>query len=67
MQKAASRYRWYERERWPYAADRKIAEEYAQWLKDVPWRGKRLRFVCLAAVACSVVCFLLARYTNLFG
>jgi len=25
-------------------------------------RGKRLRFACLAAVACSVVAFLLARY-----
>ena len=32
-----------------------------------PIRGKRLRFVCLAAVACSVVCFVLARYTKLFG
>jgi len=28
--------RWYERECWPYAADRKIAEEYADWLKEVP-------------------------------
>jgi hypothetical protein len=38
MQKAALWYRWYERERRPYAADRKIAEEYAHWLKQVPWR-----------------------------
>jgi hypothetical protein len=38
MQKAARQYRWYERERRPYAADRKTAEEYAHWLKEVPWK-----------------------------
>jgi hypothetical protein len=38
MQKAARWYRWYEREGRPYAADRKMAEEYAHWLKQVPWR-----------------------------
>jgi len=30
--------RWYERERWPYAADRKTAEEYADWVEQVPWK-----------------------------
>jgi hypothetical protein len=38
MRKTALRYRWYERERWPYAVDRKTAEEYARWLQQVPWR-----------------------------
>jgi hypothetical protein len=35
MQKLA---RWYERQRWPYKADRKTADEYAHWLKQVPWK-----------------------------
>jgi hypothetical protein len=29
--------RWYERTRWPYAADRRTADEYATWLKLIPW------------------------------
>lgn len=28
----------YDRERWPYAKDRRIAEEYAKWVKQVDWR-----------------------------
>jgi hypothetical protein len=30
--------RWYDRERLPYAVDRKTAEEYAIWLRQVPWK-----------------------------
>jgi hypothetical protein len=30
--------RWYERERWAYVADRKIADAYADWIRHVPWR-----------------------------
>ena len=30
--------RWYERQRWPYAGDRQLAETYAEWLKEIPWR-----------------------------
>jgi hypothetical protein len=30
--------RWYERERWPYTADRNNADEYAQWLQQIPWQ-----------------------------
>jgi hypothetical protein len=30
--------RWYERERWPYAADRQIVEEYATWVRTIPWK-----------------------------
>ena len=29
--------RWYERARWPYSMDRHAADEYAGWLKSVPW------------------------------
>ena|SRR3989442_3656454 len=35
MEKVA---RWYERERWPYAIDRKKVEEYARWLKQIEWK-----------------------------
>lgn len=38
MQTVQKAVRWYERERWPYKADRKTTEEYADWLKQVPWR-----------------------------
>jgi hypothetical protein len=30
--------RWYERERWPYTADRQTANQYAKWLMSVPWK-----------------------------
>jgi hypothetical protein len=30
--------RWYERERWPYTADRQIVEKYATWLRRIPWK-----------------------------
>jgi hypothetical protein len=30
--------RWYERESWPYAADRQTAEQYADWIKLIPWK-----------------------------
>ena len=30
--------RWYERERWAYEVDRRTANEYATWLKVVPWK-----------------------------
>jgi hypothetical protein len=30
--------RWYDRKRWPYAGDRHVANEYATWLKLVPWK-----------------------------
>ena len=29
---------WYDREHWPYAADRRITEELANWFKQVRWR-----------------------------
>ena len=29
--------RWYERERWAYLADRRIADAYAVWINEVPW------------------------------
>jgi len=38
MQKLQQAVRWYEQERWPYAADRKTAEGYADWVKLVPWK-----------------------------
>ena len=37
MKKTVTSSRWYERERWRYAADRKTCQEYAHWLKRVPW------------------------------
>ncbi len=30
--------RWYERERWAYRADRRIADAYAEWINEVPWQ-----------------------------
>jgi hypothetical protein len=30
--------RWYDRDCSPYPADRKVAEDYANWLKLVPWK-----------------------------
>ena len=38
MKKMQTMVRWYERQRLPYAVDRQIAEEYADWLKQVPWK-----------------------------
>ena len=30
--------RGYDRVNWPYQADRALVEEYAKWLKQIPWR-----------------------------
>jgi hypothetical protein len=30
--------RWYDRENWPYASDRKFVKECAWWLKEVNWQ-----------------------------
>lgn len=30
--------RWYERERWPYRADRKTVDDYAGWVNQVAWQ-----------------------------
>jgi hypothetical protein len=30
--------RWYERERLPYAVDRRVVKQYADWLNVVPWK-----------------------------
>jgi hypothetical protein len=38
MQKVQKAVRWYEQEHWPYAADLKTVEEYANWLKMVLWK-----------------------------
>jgi hypothetical protein len=41
MQYRAKKYKrkqWYEREHLPYAADRKIVEEYVHWIKDIDWK-----------------------------
>lgn len=35
---ARSAGRWYERENWPYVADRAITEDYAEWLNEVDWK-----------------------------
>jgi hypothetical protein len=43
MQIATNRYErellplWYDRERWPYAADKEVIERFADWLKQVSW------------------------------
>ena len=29
--------RWYDRQNWPYASDRERLEQYAKWLKQIPW------------------------------
>jgi hypothetical protein len=29
--------RWYDRQNWPYASDRERLEQYANWLKQIPW------------------------------
>jgi hypothetical protein len=31
-------FRWYDRTNWSYTADRKIAEAYATWLKQIDWQ-----------------------------
>jgi Ssp1 endopeptidase immunity protein Rap1a len=36
--KEYERKRWYEREHTPYAADRKLVEEYAHWVKEIDWK-----------------------------
>jgi hypothetical protein len=38
MQKRQNAVRWYERERWRYAADRKPIYELADWVSQIDWR-----------------------------
>src|SRR5438874_1688199 len=30
--------KWYERDHWPYTEDRKLTDQYAEWLKPIPWQ-----------------------------
>jgi hypothetical protein len=38
MQQVQKAVRWYERERWAYAVDRKFVKETADWVKQVDWK-----------------------------